>query len=78
MRYRAIVPGVAVMTIAPEQYHRLREVGFMVRGNGSVKTVYLNYEQYEHEQPQARAYTHEQHHKKHTTCHYQGCEKAVA
>lgn len=76
MYYRMIHPGVAVRTIAPEQYDRLRQVGFKVHGNGTVKTVYVEGKQYEQERPQAIAYCHEQHHLKHDTCYYEGCERS--
>ncbi len=80
MRYRLIVPATAVMTISPEQYDRLKSVGFMVRANGSVKTVYTDYSQYEFEHERARAYTHQQYHSNYPTlkCGYNNCNKIGA
>ena len=79
MRYRAIVPGIAVMTISPAQHYRLRAAGFMVHGNGTVKTVYLDYKQYEQEHGEARAYWHEQHHDEYPdiACNYSGCDRTA-
>lgn len=81
MRYRAIALrnniGIAVRTISPSQYNRLKASN-RAHGNGTVKTVYLTEGQYDAERPEAIKYCHEQHHKKHATCFYNGCPKAVA
>ena len=78
MNYALLAPHIAIRTISPEQYERLKKAGHKARGNQHKKVVIADYATYQAEQAEARAYTHAEHHKQYATCFYNGCDKAVA